>query len=472
MSATDSIVGHTVSYSWSAVCAGGLGAGTFAPDAGTQSPTWTAPANATGATQACTLTVSASDGLGQTDTRSVGVQVQSVADVVTITAGPIATPEPAPSGSAVSISLSAVDSIIGHTLTYSWTAVCAGGLGAGTFTPNAAVASPAWMAPVNATGAQQACTLTVLVADSFGQSDTASLTHRVDSVADVITVTAGPVGTPDPVGSSGTTALTVAAVDSIIGHELSYAWSASCSGGLAAGSFVPTTLTQNPTWSAPVNLTGVQQVCTVTVTVTDGHGQSAIGTFAQRVDAAPDIVTLSAGPAVAPAVIESSGSATLTVQGADPYNHPLLYAWTAACPGIAAGFGTFSPSAATQNPTWTAPVNATGVQQVCTLSVAVTDGNGTAPTGSTTIRVNSVPDQVTITAGPTATPDPRPRAPRSPSRSPRSIPSSATCSLTPGRPPAPAVSAVGCSPPGRPARMCGPLPSTRPGSSRPAPSRW
>ncbi len=218
-------MGHTVSYTWSAVCAGGLGAGTFAPDAGTQSPTWTAPVNATGATQACTLTVIASDGLGQTDTKAVVAQVQSIADVVTITAGPTAAPDPIASAGAVTLAVSATDSIIGHTVSYTWSAVCAGGLGAGTFAPSAAQ-NPTWTAPVNATGAARACTLTVVASDGLGQTDTGTVGVQVQSVADVVSITAGPTATPDPVASASAVTLGVTATDSIIGHTVSYTWSA------------------------------------------------------------------------------------------------------------------------------------------------------------------------------------------------------------------------------------------------------
>ncbi len=191
-------MGHTVSYTWSAVCAGGLGAGAFAPDAAAQNPTWTAPVNATGAARACTLTVVASDGLGQTDTRTVGVQVQSVADVVSITAGPTAAPDTVASAGAVSLAVTATDSIVGHTVSYSWSAVCVGGLGAGTFAPSASAQNPTWTAPVNATGATRACTLTVSASDGLGQTDTKAVVAQVQSIADVVTITAGPTAAPGP----------------------------------------------------------------------------------------------------------------------------------------------------------------------------------------------------------------------------------------------------------------------------------
>ena len=41
------------------------------------------------------------------------------------------------------------------------------------------------------------------------------------------------------VGLVGIAALSLTAVDSIIGHSLTYAWTASCSGSLAGGLFSP-----------------------------------------------------------------------------------------------------------------------------------------------------------------------------------------------------------------------------------------
>jgi len=79
----------------------------------------------------------------------------------------------------------------------------------------------------------------------------------------------GPSGTPNPVASSGTASLSVAATDTLP-HTLTYAWTADCPAALVGdGSFNNAAL-QTPTWTAPVNTTGSQQNCSIQVTVSDG----------------------------------------------------------------------------------------------------------------------------------------------------------------------------------------------------------
>jgi hypothetical protein len=65
---------HALDFTWTASCPGLGGDGLFSnPDQ--QSPTWTAPANTTGSSQACTLSVSVADGEGLTEGDSVNVTV-------------------------------------------------------------------------------------------------------------------------------------------------------------------------------------------------------------------------------------------------------------------------------------------------------------------------------------------------------------------------------------------------------------
>ncbi|MFO7948184.1 MAG: hypothetical protein R6V19_15380, partial [Armatimonadota bacterium] len=66
-----------------------------------------------------------------------------------------------------------------------------------------------------------------------------------------VTITAGPSGDPNPVGSGGDVQCTVSAECSD-GHALSYHWSAEDPTGNPAGSFDNATA-QNPTWTAPTN---------------------------------------------------------------------------------------------------------------------------------------------------------------------------------------------------------------------------
>jgi hypothetical protein len=130
--------------------------------------------------------------------------------VLAITAGPSGTPNPVVPGGAVSLSASATDSF-GHTLTFAWTSTCTGGLPAGGFN-NAALATPTWTAPRNATGTSQTCALKVTVSDGHGLSKSATHTETVLPVARITSLTPamGPVGTSVTIaGMSLTGATTV-----------------------------------------------------------------------------------------------------------------------------------------------------------------------------------------------------------------------------------------------------------------------
>jgi hypothetical protein len=113
--------------------------------------------------------------------------------VFAITAGPSGTPNPVIPGGAVSLTVTASDSL-GHTLTYAWVSTCTA-LSSGTF-DNAASATPTWTAPANATGASQNCALKVTVTDGHGFSKSATHTETVLSVPRITSVApaAAPVG--------------------------------------------------------------------------------------------------------------------------------------------------------------------------------------------------------------------------------------------------------------------------------------
>jgi len=98
-----------------------------------------------------------------------------------------------------------------------------------------------------------------------------------------VTITNGPSGTPSPVESGSVAACSVTAEDSFE-HALTYLWTAE--GG--AGSFNDAT-SRTPTWTAPVNNTGVAQDYEITVTVTCAEDASISDTssYTQTVNPLP-----------------------------------------------------------------------------------------------------------------------------------------------------------------------------------------
>ena len=271
--AAQDALGHPLTYAWSAVCPGLPDTGVFAYSGGPTAPTWTSPANTTGAQVSCTLSVTVSDSFGTSASKNVTVTVEPTepsGDTVTITAGPNAAPSVLSSGGTTFLSVSATDSL-GHALTYAWSAVCPGLPDNGLFAFSGGPTAPTWRAPENGTGAQRTCTITVNVADQFGHSASRTVDVSVLPSQHTLTITQQPSGNPNPVASGGAVNMSVAASDSQ-SHTLGYAWSASCAAALGGnGSFANGT-TATPTWTAPANLTGSAQTCAIQVTVNDGAG--------------------------------------------------------------------------------------------------------------------------------------------------------------------------------------------------------
>jgi hypothetical protein len=98
---------------------------------------------------------------------------------LTITSGPSGTPNPVDPDGTASLTVTAVDSL-GHLLSYAWNASCPTPGANGSFS-DAAAASPMWTAPANTTGSPQDCTISVLVSDGQGLSQSASYVHTVSS---------------------------------------------------------------------------------------------------------------------------------------------------------------------------------------------------------------------------------------------------------------------------------------------------
>ncbi len=96
-------------------------------------------------------------------------------------------------------------------------------------------------------------------------------------VACGVIITAGPSGDPNPVASGGDVQCSVTAED-ILGHDLTYQWSAEGD----AGSFDDATA-QNPIWTAPANTTDQTVEYEISVTVTCSEGESASSSFDQEV---------------------------------------------------------------------------------------------------------------------------------------------------------------------------------------------
>ena len=118
-------------------------------------------------------------------------------------------------------------------------------------------------------------------------------------------ITSEPTGTPNPVNPSGTMNVSVAA-DDTFGHALTYAWTATCRGGLPPGSFDDASAPA-ATWTAPLNATGRSKTCALKITVTDGHGLTRTSAYTATVLSVPKITSLSPGAATVGASVVIRG---------------------------------------------------------------------------------------------------------------------------------------------------------------------
>jgi subtilisin family serine protease len=107
------------------------------------------------------------------------LQAVATSHSLTITGGPSGSPNPVASGETANLSVSATDSVIGHTLTYLWSVLSCPGLpNTGSFN-NAALRTPAWTAPPNTTASQRSCTMQVRVSDGQGLNQVATYAQGV-----------------------------------------------------------------------------------------------------------------------------------------------------------------------------------------------------------------------------------------------------------------------------------------------------
>lgn len=189
--ANSSASGDTIAYAWSAACNGGLGSGTFS-NASASTTKWTAPPNATGSDQTCSLTLSAmatpsgasaslattltvsaqSGGTSPGGTASGGSGGNSTVALDTLTPDSIyRTGNIVQAGATIYVGLHLDPGQTASGLTFLWADHCTGGIGNGAFSSSAASA-PSWTAPNNMSGSTQSCAFTVTISDSAGNQVT------------------------------------------------------------------------------------------------------------------------------------------------------------------------------------------------------------------------------------------------------------------------------------------------------------
>ena len=353
--------GSGLTYAWtsSVVSGDSSDAGSFV-SANIEDAVWNAP-DPTVETE-CMLTLTVTDGASQTATDSVTVTVVPTSVDVTTnnrTAAP---------GETIGLTADSA----GSGLTYAWTssAVSGDSSDAGSFV-SANVEDAVWNAPDPMVETE--CMLTLTVTDGAGQT-----------VADSVTVTVVP--TSVDVTTNNRTAApgeTIGLTADSAGSGLTYAWTSSVVSGDSsdAGSFVSANI-EDAVWNAPDPM--VETECMLTLTVTDGAGQTVA-----------DSVTVTVVPTSVDVTTNNRTAAPGETIGltADSAGSGLTYAWTSsAVSGDSSDAGSFV-SANVEDAVWNAPDPT--VETQCMLTLTVTDGAGQTVADSVTVTV--VPTSVDVT---------------------------------------------------------------------------
>ena len=151
--------------------------------------------------------------------------------------------------------------------------------------------------------------VTVTPYDNVGNAGTATAFFAT-TPSNVLTVTSPASGTPNPVASGGTVALSFAATD-LAGRGLYYSWTALCS-TLGSNGIFSDQFAQSPTWRAPANTTGSNQTCMLTVVFNDVQGLSQQSSYQQTVSLSNPVPTLAAIDPTSASVGTGPISITLT----------------------------------------------------------------------------------------------------------------------------------------------------------------
>jgi hypothetical protein len=372
--------GHPIaSWLWSD---GGAG-GTFS-SATAQNPTYQAPANTGSTNRALTLTVRATCGGTSpiSNSASTVLTVQpapTTGHYLTVTA--TGTPSTMVSGGSTALLATVVDSQPHSGFAYQWSDGGAGGAFSST-----TVANPTYQAPANTGTTNRTITLTVDVSCRWywpwvsASASTMLTVQPATAPPHTLTVTAS--AAPTTVASAGTASLGATALDSS-GHTVaSWSWSDGGAGGRFSSS-----VSQSPTYTAPVNAGTTNRTVTLTVTATCS-GATPISSSASTtltVQPAPTALhTLTVTTSASPNMVASAGTTALSASAVDSQGHPIAsWAWSDGGAG-----GTFSSTTA-QNPTYRAPANTGTTIRTITLTVRATC-SGTSPMSASASTVLTV----------------------------------------------------------------------------------
>jgi hypothetical protein len=361
---------------------GGAG-GSFLPSPEVHEPTYTAPQNRSDVDLPVTLTATATcDGPESMEGSGLAVLMIRPVDHA-LTVAMECDPALLASGGTTECTAVLIDTRDHDAASWSWSDDGAGGV----FSPSSSVRTPTYTAPHNTTESDIAVHLTVsaicggpepLQAQASAALTVAPIEHAVAVAAEC---------RPEAVSSGGTTECTAAAADSR-GHAIA-AWQ--WDDGGAGGAFAPGPAAQDPTYSAPDNISDEDITIQLTATATCEGPEPLSGASSVGVTVAPvaHVLEVAAAPP-SPAVVLSGGEVALSAETTDSRLHGVeSWLWSDGGAG-----GAFSPSAWVPTPAYIAPRNTTGADVELSLTVSVTcDGPGPL-TATDTVQVTVHPTEM------------------------------------------------------------------------------
>ena len=195
------------------------------------------------------------------------------------------------------------------------------------------------------------------------------------------TLTVTPSASPTTIPSGGTSSLNATYSDNL-GYPIA-TWQWSDEG--ARGTFSPSAAVQNPTYTAPTNITGTSYTITLAATVTSRSTPTFTATGFTTLTMMPGPHALSVTAHCDPSTVAPGGTTACTATAIDTSGHGIaMWSWSDGGAG-----GAFSPTATVQTPTYVAPGGGGATNLTVTLTASATC-NGPAPllaSGSTSLTV-------------------------------------------------------------------------------------